>query len=91
MADPPKTKAGAPPNSKGGGKGDGKILGMDKTMVIVVAGAFGLALVYFWMKGKQSPQGSGGGKSGGPQHNPTGLQRQHLTIWVRDHGGHRGR
>lgn len=86
MADAtPGTGAGAPPGKKGG---DGKILGMDKTGFIVLVGAVGVGMIWFLTKGKSQNQGgSGSGQSGG-HHSPTGLKRQHLVIWVKDHGGH---
>jgi len=85
MADAaPATKAGAPPGKKGGDK----ILGMDKTGFIVLAGAVGVGMIWFLTKGKsQNQPGSGGGGKGGHQ-SPTGLKREHLVIWVRNHGGH---
>jgi hypothetical protein len=82
MADAPAASAGAPPAK---GKGD-KILGMDKTGFIVLAAAVGVGMLWFLTKGKSQNQGSGQG--GGGHHSPTGLKREHLVIWVRNHGGH---
>jgi len=84
------TRAGAPPAKAGGKPGGDKILGIDKTGFIVLVGAVGVGMIWFLTKGKSQSQGGSGQGSGGG-HSPTGLQRQHLVIWVRDHGGHRRR
>lgn len=90
MADQKKPAAG------GGGK---KIMGVDqKTFFIVGGAALGLGLLYFYMKGKQTPQsgqgqgqGSKNPRRSGPYGNygPTGLNREHIVLHVHDNQGHK--
>lgn len=92
MASPaPVTRpsGGAQGGQGGGGK---KIMGVDRTTFFIVGGgALGLGLLYFFIKGKQAKgQGQGGGQGSG-QGSPTGLRREHLVIWINQHGRHGGR
>lgn len=86
----PVTRPSGPQGEGGGGK---KIMGLNRTTVFVVGGAaLGLGLVYFYLKGKNQPtQGQGGQGTGQAPGSPTGLRRQDLVIWVKSHGGHKGK
>ena len=91
MAD--STTRAARPGREQGGKAGGKedtIFGLPTKTAIIV----GLVVVvggYLYIKSKTSQQtGQGSGSGGGQQHHsPTGMSRQHLTIWVKDHHGHK--
>ena len=89
MAD---TTRAAAPGKEGQGK-EGTILGLP-TKTAVIVGAVVIVGGYLWMKyhsSSSSSSGSGGGSgSGGQKHGPTGTSRQTLTVWVKQHGGHRG-
>lgn len=85
------TRAAAPPAKTSGG-GEKQILGMKQSTVFIVGGlALGGGLLYFYFKGKQTPQsgqGSGQGKGKRPT-SPTGLTREQLVLHIHDHQGHR--
>jgi len=90
----PRTRAARPPRP-GGAPQDGggaKIMGLEpRTFWIVAAVAVVGGYLYIKSHSSTPPAGQGGGGGKGGHHSPTGLKREHLTIWVRDHGGHHGR
>lgn len=98
MADrPTRTKASPPPRSGSSGSsggGEKKIAGMKQSTVFIVGGlALGGGLLYFYFKGKQTPQGQGqGGQKKQRPTSPTGLTREQFVLHIQDHHGHkRGR
>lgn len=87
MADQAKPAAG------GGGSGK-KIMGVDQKTFFIVGGlALGGGLLYFYFKGKQTPQSGQGGQGKGNarrgNYSPTGLTREHIVLHVQDHHGHK--
>jgi hypothetical protein len=65
-----------------------KIAGIDRTLFVVGAGALGVGLLYFWMKGKSSSSGGSGGQQGQKPAvyvSPTGLTNQQLLNWYKQH------
>lgn len=83
MAD--TTRAAAP-----GKESDKTIMGLPvKTAVII--GAVVIVGGYLWMKYHSQQSGQGGGQGGGGPKQPTGTSRETINVWVRQHGGHRGR
>lgn len=85
----PPTRAAAPPAKSGGG--EKQIMGMKQSTVFIVGGlALGAGLLYFYFKGKQTPQNQGGGQGKGQRPtSPTGLTREQLVLHIHDHQGHR--
>lgn len=87
------TRAARPPARPPGGGGDKKIMGMDQKTVFIVGGlALGGGLLYFYFKGKQTPQqgqGQGKGQQKRRPASPTGLTREQLVLHIHDHQGHR--
>lgn len=90
MAD--STTRAARPGREQGGKAGGKedtIFGIPTKTAIIV----GLVVVvggYLYIKSKTSQQPTQSqGQGGGGHKSPTGMSRQHLTIWVKDHHGHK--
>ncbi len=57
-----------------------------KEYLIVGGAVLGLALVYFWWKGKQAPAPAAGGGKGSPG-TATGLSTGDLVTWMHDHAG----
>lgn len=93
MAEP--TAASPPPARTGGGGGGKKILGIDRTYLIVGGAALALGIVYFKMKGGK---GGGGKQQPRPQVKGAGgtVTRTYVTPipngwwhgWVHDHQQH---
>ena len=90
----PRTRAARPPRPGSASQGGGgkTILGLQPTTFWIVA-AVAVVGGYLYIKSHATPPqgGKGQGGKGGGHQSPTGLKREHLTIWVRNHGGHHGK
>lgn len=81
-------RPGREQSGQAGGKQD-TIFGLP-TKTVLIVGAVVVVGGYLYIKSKTSQQTGQGQGGGGQQHkSPTGLSRQHLTIWVKDHHGHK--
>ncbi len=56
-----------------------------KEYVIVGGTALGLALAYFWWKGRHGGTPPAAAPSSAPAASPTGMPRQSLMLWIQDH------
>jgi len=67
-------------------------MGLDqKTFIIVAVVAVVGGYLYIKSKSATPQKGTGSGGGGPKHHSPTGMGRQHINVFIRDHHGHRGR